>query len=118
METFLKHTLIQILLTFELRSMLCEKNCFIRNGIKPVFKTRIGGHVFITVPVFSEFHCLDFCLRNRNCRSFNVIHKEDQRKKLCELSSIGWDEAKSGDVYKYPNANFYDIGSDEITQVS
>lgn len=114
----MRNAMIQFLLIFILKLILCDKNCYFKSYVEPVHKTKMSGHVFLKVPVFSEFHCLDICMRYKHCRSFNVVHEEDQDKMRCELNSKGWAESMAGDVFSHPNADFYDITSDKIAQVS
>ena len=112
------YEILTLLVTNFLRLTCCDKTCHVEGQLEPVSKTMMGGHVFMEFTVSSKFQCLDFCMRNRHCRSFNILHIQGRIQDTCELNSIGWSESKSGEVFANPNSEFYDISSDKIAQVT
>ena len=71
------------------------------------------GHVMTKTDVLDEFECQLKCMGNDSCKSFNVHHKSNNTKRICELNNITWQ--MNPDDFKQKKGSTY-FGSVQVSK--
>ena len=71
------------------------------------------GHVMTKTDVLDEFECQLKCMGNGSCKSFNVHHKSNNTKRICELNNITWQ--MNPDDFKQKKGSTY-FGSVQVSK--
>ena len=81
--------------------------------------TKLWGYSIYEIPILSLYQCVDACLRETRCKSFNFKRKQkDEDKALCELNDTQWSSDINIILEKKTGWDYYDVGFEGLREVS
>ena len=77
----------------------------------------LSGFTYRTVNVSSLYQCLDVCMRDRRCESFNMKQLVGKKLHICEINFMSMTRVTQGQVIQHNSSDFYNFSCAMIAKV-
>ena len=77
----------------------------------------LRGHIYTATSVSSLFHCIDLCMKDPRCRSFNILGTRNIPERSCQLNDASREDSSLKDLTEQQNSTFYNLNSTRISKV-